>query len=334
MKFQRTLTVLTILWINALLSFTLNAQDFAVRLSITDGVDDPALKWQMEANASLVLTTLNESALIGKLLKLPASAITEDGRKSIQAKWATSARYCPQSTIREKGLLRVTGTYQIRNIPMKIWEDNDEEQQYWIFNFTKDGKIDEVLVPYIQINPIDFIAESANVEEERNIKIIEEFLERFRTYYEEKKISELDKVFSDNALIITGKEIKTGYYSEQSKKFVETKKIEYRTQTKKEYLDRLKSVFTANKWIKVQFNLIDIHKHPKYDDMYGVVVEQGWSSSTGYKDVGYLFLLVDFRNKSYPIVQVRTWEPKSNEELLPESEKLNASYYNLDSPNY
>jgi hypothetical protein len=44
--------------------------------------------------------------------------------------------------------------------------------------------------------------------------------------------------------------------------------------------------------------------------IYGVTLRQQYKSDRYYDD-GYLFLLWDFRNKSMPLIHVRTWQPAS-----------------------
>jgi len=78
---------------------------------------------------------------------------------------------------------------------------------------------------------------------------------------------------------------------------------------KQEYIDRLTRVFKVNQFIKVGFDEIEIYQHPLYDRIYGVTLLQRWTSST-YSDVGYLFLMIDFKDESHPMIHVRTWQPQ------------------------
>ena len=89
----------------------------------------------------------------------------------------------------------------------------------------------------------------------------------------------------------------------------EKKKVELIRLNKQEYIDRLTRVFKVNQFIKVGFDEIEIYQHPLYDRIYGVTLLQHWTSST-YSDVGYLFLMVDFKDESHPMIHVRTWQPQ------------------------
>ena len=79
--------------------------------------------------------------------------------------------------------------------------------------------------------------------------------------------------------------------------------------TKSEYIKSLRRVFEINQTIKVDFSDVKVVKHPLKPNYYGVTVKQGWSSDR-YGDVGYVFLLVDFRDYNVPIIHVRTWQPE------------------------
>jgi hypothetical protein len=78
--------------------------------------------------------------------------------------------------------------------------------------------------------------------------------------------------------------------------------------------------------IDLIFDNIEVTQHPKYDDIYGVTLKQGWTSwktatAKGYQDEGYLFLMIDFKDGENMEVHVRTWQPdKFNGQPLPESE--------------
>jgi len=55
-----------------------------------------------------------------------------------------------------------------------------------------------------------------------------------------------------------------------------------------------------------------------------VNVRQRWTSSN-YNDHGYLFLMVDFRNKEQPLIRVRSWQP----ELFEDGSKVNLGNFDI-----
>lgn len=118
----------------------------------------------------------------------------------------------------------------------------------------------------------------------------------------------LNSVFSDKALIITGRVVKEKPNSDMTKMTLANNKVVYIKQTKQEYLSKLAMVFKTVKFINVKFSDIEIVEHPKYDNIYGVTLKQLWKTDR-YQDEGYLFLMVDFRDSDNPLIQVRTWQP-------------------------
>ena len=134
--------------------------------------------------------------------------------------------------------------------------------------------------------------------------MILDYVEHFRTSYNQKDLKFLRQVFSDDALIITGKVIKV----RKSEMAPSGNKVIYTTQTKQQYLDNLSKAFKANSYIKVQFDDVVIVEHPTIKGIYGVTVHQSWKTAR-YSDEGYVFMVWDFRNPDMPQIHVRTWQP-------------------------
>ena len=131
------------------------------------------------------------------------------------------------------------------------------------------------------------------------------YCEHFRTAYTTKDIDFLRQVFSDKALIIVGNVVKP---IAKDEKFQAEPKVTYAIHSKRDYIARLSQVFAANKNIDVKFSGFRILRHPTMDGIYGVTLRQQYKSDR-YSDDGYLFLLWDFRDKSMPLIHVRTWQP-------------------------
>ena len=143
-----------------------------------------------------------------------------------------------------------------------------------------------------------------------NRRMILNYCEHLRTSYTTKDIDFLRQVFSDQALIIVGHVVKTA--DNNSAAGIEgDEKVTFSLKTKKEYLERLEMVFAANKKIDVKFTDFRIMRHPTMEGIYGVSMEQEYTSDR-YSDDGYLFILWDFRNESMPLIHVRTWQPAAS----------------------
>ena len=158
-----------------------------------------------------------------------------------------------------------------------------------------------------------------------NRQIILDYVEQFRTAYNEKNIEFIKQVFSDYALIITGTVIK------QEKDGIRLPdKIKYNVKSKDEYIKSLKFVFGKNSYIHVVFDDIEVVGHPSLPNYYGVTLHQSYRSST-YSDEGYVFLLWKFPENGDPEIHVRTWQPdKLNGKPLPPEEKIDLNSFPAD----
>lgn len=150
------------------------------------------------------------------------------------------------------------------------------------------------------------------------------YCEHLRTAYTTKDIDFIRQVFSNDALIIVGNQVKSrsggdaGGYSE---------KVRYSILSKSAYLERLERVFAANNKISVAFSQFSIMRHPTREGIYGVTLRQNYRSDR-YADDGYLFLLWDFRNPSMPQIHVRTWQPQ--EYVATGNDIISLSDFNLE----
>ena len=159
-----------------------------------------------------------------------------------------------------------------------------------------------------------------------NRRMILNYCEHLRTSYTTKDIDFLRQVFSDQALIIVGNVVRSA--DNNSATGIEgDEKVTFSLKTKKEYLERLEKVFAANKKIDVKFTDFRIMRHPTMEGIYGVSMKQKYTSDR-YSDDGYLFILWDFRNKSMPLIHVRTWQPAAS--VNGEKEIIGIRDFNLE----
>ena len=143
-----------------------------------------------------------------------------------------------------------------------------------------------------------------------NRRMILNYCEHLRTSYTTKDIDFLRQVFSNQALIIVGHVVRSA--DNNSATGIEgDEKVTFSLKTKKEYLERLEKVFAANKQIDVKYTDFRIMRHPTMEGIYGVSMKQKYTSDR-YSDEGYLFILWDFRDKSMPLIHVRTWQPAAS----------------------
>jgi len=278
-------------------------------VKITDGDISDALRSAMETHANQLLIDLDNSAQQGrKDVDLEKKYMSDQAVSDVKKMWKSSPMTSPDANMNCR-LLKTSTGWQIRGIPVDMLAaDQDEKRQELTINFDPKGNISGVAIA-IELHRYNELMEegTTNLEYTRR-QIIVDFVENFRTAYNRKDLRLLESVFSDKALIITGRVVEEVPNSDVTRMTMYNKKVVYLKQSKQEYLERLKKVFDKAKYINVKFDDIEITQHTKYDNLYAVTLKQTWRSS-GYSDLGYLMLLIDFKDETRPLIQVRTWQP-------------------------
>ncbi|RKD91470.1 nuclear transport factor 2 family protein [Mangrovibacterium diazotrophicum] len=295
-------------------------------LELENKLDNALLQKAIEENVSALLTDLNTAYVEEKVPQLHGNYISKDARTSVLAMWETSRFYCVESWMMEKCLNSATG-YQVRNIPVFMKEAND--QLDLVIGLDASGVINDVHVALEVQQYMSVIDANISVTDLRRRQVILDFVENFRTAYNRKDIDFLRQVYSDDALIITGKVVKQQTGSDQVLKSLGEEKVIYQTQTKQEYLTKLSQVFANNEYVNILFDEIEISQHPKWDEIYGVAFKQDWNTSR-YSDSGYVFLMIDFKDEANPIIHVRTWQPeKYNGKVMPKEERFDLGAFEI-----
>ena len=301
-----------VLWCVCLFSgFPLLAYN-QVRLVISEGIADQHLKEKMEHAVSVVMTEINRSQEKNSdRLSFSDAYIMKDATAEINKLWENEHFRCVEEEVVEKGLTTFCG-YQVRGIPLIVnaaTADQELGYQESVINFDKNGVITSF---YYTINPELYSklrwTQSQNKKYEvtdiRERMMILDYVEHFRTSYNQKDLKFLRQVFSDDALIITGKVVKV----RKTEVMPSGNRVIYTTQTKQQYLENLSRAFKAAAYIKVAFDDVVIVEHPTLKGVYGVTVHQKWNTNR-YSDEGYVFMMWDFRNPDMPQIHVRTWQP-------------------------
>jgi len=286
------------------------AQD-PVEVFVTD-FNQHQLRITMEQNASALLTEINLAYTESRDLNLDDLSTVEDLDRAISNMWENTRFYIPESSIFENAAKLPSGYYEMRNIEAFFIDPNGEEiYEEMVLQFTPSGMISELRIGLAAYRYQSLMQEGADVEDRTYRKEILSFIETFRTSYNKKDINYLENVFSDQALIIVGRVVEsTGQRSAYADQVEE--QVEFLQFNKEDYIERLRHLFSVNEWIEVGFEDVDIVRHPKFDDIYGVELTQYYNSSI-YSDVGYLFLLIDFQEPEKPMIHVRTWQPKRSD---------------------
>ena len=280
-----------------------------VIFKISGGIEDISVKQKIEVTISRILTEANAAHEAKRELNYSALNIPASVQGSLSALWDNSPFISMDTEIVEKCLITSSG-YQVRNIPLILMPLNpndvseDEDYQEAVVSFDKQGNLVSFYLSISMNLYMNIIRENKDVSDLRRRQLILDYVEQFRTAYNQKDINFLEAVYSDDALIITGKVIKR----KPIDGIILPDKIEYSKQDKKTYLSNLSRIFKYNKLIKVRIDEVEVMRHGVYPDIYGVTLHQSWTTDA-YHDDGYLFLLWDFRDETHPQIHVRTWQP-------------------------
>ena len=299
-----------------------------VQVTISDGIDNASVKTKMETKMSALLTEINAAQASGRAINFTNLNLSSSVQQSLSMLWENSPFMCTDDEIVERCLTTNTG-YQVRNIPlmMKPKADrnfNESEYQEAVISFDKQGNVESFYLSIAMNLYMEVIKNNNEITDLRRRQLILDYVEQFRTSYNTKDINFLQQVFSDDALIITGKVI-----SQKKDNIKLPDKIVYNKQTKQEYLGKLQKIFANNSYIKVMFDAIKVMRHGTNPNMYGVTLHQGWTTSS-YHDEGYVFLLWDFTDEEHPQIHVRTWQPDQfNGSQLPEDEIFSLNDFDI-----
>lgn len=283
-----------------------------VRFVVRNGVRG-ATKTAIENNLSRMLTAINNSKEAdSEELDLTGVKISNLAGSEMRKLWRHDRFRCTDDDIVED-VLMINGGYQIRNIPLicnpKDTTCNDYKEA--VIDFDRNGQVTSFLYtlsPELYSKDRRLLMQDPSKDvRDINVRLkVINFVEKFRTSYNLRDIDFLREVFSDNALIITGRVVTL---AKSDVSLNEQKLITYKKETKPQYLAKLARIFRSNKYINVEFDSLLMVKHPNKENIYGVTVHQRWTTSS-YQDDGWVFLLWDFTNENSPKIHVRTWQPE------------------------
>ena len=293
-----------------------------------DGIDNATVKAKMERTMSAFLTEVNNAQSSKRALNFGGMGLSINVQSSVSMLWENSPFECTDEEIMEHCIQTGSG-YQVRNIPLMMRPTdssfNEDEYQEAVFSFDLSGNLESFYLTLSMNLYMNVIKSNKSVTDLRRRQLILDYVEHFRTSYNQKDKEFLEAVFSDDALIITGKVI-----PQRVRDNIQLPaRVEYTRQTKRQYMTKLSQIFAANKHIKVTFDEIRVVMHPTKSDWYGVTLHQGWTSDR-YHDEGWLFLLWDFSNEDHPTIHVRTWQPDKIEgKKLPDEEIFSLDDFNI-----
>jgi hypothetical protein len=290
-----------------LLAITSSASALTSKVLLTDG-GTPELRVKISEHLTSIVNILESRHWDGV-----AGYFTADGLASLR-ELASQTHPRNVNPLYETRLLELpAGGWEVRDIKVLIDTRGARSNpyQFLVFTLTPDGLASDVRFALEQTQYQDVLKKGELLQDFAARQQILQFLEIFRTAYNRKDLDFLERVYSEDALIIVGRVLKPKPDAPDmlEKSRLTRDRIEFIKLSKQEYLTNLKRCFAANEFIKVAFDSVELCRHPRLPQVYGVALFQDWRSPT-YSDQGYLFLMMDFRNSSQTEIHVRSWQPE------------------------
>ncbi len=207
----------------------------------------------------------------------------------------------------------------MRSFPMSFTFKSNNRRKFTedvVFHLNKEGKITQIAFALDKRAADDILCHKGNWSDASKQTIVN-FMETYKTAFALKDIEYIDRVFSDDALILVGRVLKpSGKKSELQP--TDLGKVEYIRKTKGEYMKDLERAFNSNEYINIKFGETSVKKggfknHTTGEPMevYGIQLKQDYYSQN-YGDTGYLFLAVDLADANKPTIHIRTWQPEKD----------------------
>ena len=286
-----------------------------VNFEFSDGIDDGPLKTKMEQQVASLLTAINAANTSGGDVNFTGIDVTDDASASLTMTWEQVHFAIEDDDIVDHciGLPGKSGGYRVQNIGVlmnpkpesgydgekrrEIYIDLDKSGRIVDFNFTIGmNTYTEILKKGEELGDLD-----------RRLQIID-WCEHFAKAYCDKNMKFMQTIFSDDAIIITGKTTMQRVRTDMGMK--DQAKVKYVQQTKAQYLSNLSKVFNSNSYVNVKFDDYKVIRHGAKPNYYGVTLRQKWHTAR-YSDEGTVFLIWDFTNEDAPRILVRTWQPST-----------------------
>ena len=217
--------------------------------------------------------------------------------------------------------VRIGTDVQCRSIPMNFSFPKSKQQlENVVFTFNNYGLIDGVQFALEEVAARNVMCDNG-IDELSRLTLIN-FLENYKTAFALKRLEYIESIFSDDAVIITGRVLRTTEQSPEFKNIQNTMdnqvirgNVLYTRMSKEHYIKRLKNSFSSKEWINIKFGGTTIDSS-KQSNTFGVRLVQDYFSNN-YGDHGYLFLLIDTSDRENPLIRVRMWQPEIDENVQP-----------------
>lgn len=282
---------------------------------VLQGAADPDIKETIEARLSGVVSNLETGNLSGV-----AQAFTESGLIAANDLLSRVKLRNARSVHETRLLTLPNGGYEVRDLRVQVGLGQTEGSpyQHLVFTLNDKGLINGVRFAMEQHHYEYLVEKGQELSDFVQLQQIRHTLELFRTAYNRRDLEYIERIFSDEALIVIGNVIteRPDLPSQDGRlegSMLGQQRIEFIRRSKSEYIDALRSVFSNNDFLRVEFDSLRVVRDLQDEALYGISLKQQWQSSS-YADTGYVFLLMDFIEQDQPLIHVRSWQPERFED--------------------
>lgn len=273
-----------------------------VKFLFSDGINNSALKEQVECNVSKLLSEINKSSKFKKQLYLDGIQIGKDAAGRLRCLWYNMPFSC-EWKLNVQPCLRDFTEYEIRNIPILVKtvvdEGKKEQHDELVITFDKKGIITGVRMAMDNLDYLKLLFGGKNRNDMRMRREILKQLESFRGYYLEKNIGDIEQYMNSDAFVIVDNDsniIANGIKRmwQDNQRFV---------LKKKRLLSNLRQLFLLKGIVEAEISDIELHRHGGNPYAYAVLFRLTLSQDKFKKmeaTDGYYFQIWDFSEEGTP----------------------------------
>lgn len=220
----------------------------------------------------------------------------------------------------EYRMIKLDTLVMCRSIPLKLkFKGNNSFVEDVSFRISANS--DKIVnVAYTLSSRTEEMIMSMQWEDRARILLLN-FLEDYRTAYCLKDIEYIDKIFANDAYIVTGKILRPRppKKGDRTDVVMDKETVVYQTKSKGEYIHSLRESFRGKEFVNIQFDECNAAKgYDGKEGMYAVQMRQHYYSNN-YADQGWLTLAIDMRQEKDPLIKVRVWQQEQNKEYSAET---------------
>ena len=160
-----------------------------VTLTVDEGVGRPAALSRAEQNLSMVLTEINRAQQAKTILTTRGFPMDDFSLRSLLRLWAVTPFYCDDEEVVERCWIFKDGTMMVSHIPLIITPEGENfgvgTYQEAVIEFDSNGGITDFRLA-LDAHVAESMERCGSVVEKEKQMIIMQYIERFRTAYNQR----------------------------------------------------------------------------------------------------------------------------------------------------